>query len=331
MRNRKEISIRDIAARAGVSTATVSRILNKKGGYSDETERLVMDIVKSSSYKVSEKNREKAVGILIQDIKNEWFANVAADLEEQLYQQGYSACIHTTNEDEKKTLWYFEECMRRRFAGIIIVSPTKEIAQRAKEAKVPVIFIDRTPVRKEDIVSIEYDHYLGGYMATEHLIRKGCRNIMFLGVEEDNPASRSRLRGYIDALEEYHLPQAEDLIVHLNDNYHLYDTAYQITYYLLKKKLNFDGIFATNDLRAFGALQALKQNGVKIPEEVKVIGFDDISLARQCYPALTTIRQNTQELAKNTVQMLLRLILEPETVENRHVVIPVSLIERGTA
>ena len=84
MRNRKEISIRDIAARAGVSTATVSRILNKKGGYSDETERRVMDIVKSSSYKVSEKNREKAVGILIQDIKNEWFANVAADLEEQL-------------------------------------------------------------------------------------------------------------------------------------------------------------------------------------------------------------------------------------------------------
>lgn len=331
MRNRKEISIRDIAAQAGVSTATVSRVLNKKGGYSDETEKLVMDIVKSSSYEVAAKNKERAVGILIQDIKNEWFANVAADLEEQLYQQRYSACIYTTNEDAQKTLRYFEECMRRRFAGIIIVSPTKEIAQRARGAKVPVIFIDRTPVQKEDIVSIEYDHYLGGYMAAEHLIRKGCRNIMFLGVEEDNPASRSRLRGYMDALGEYHLPLSEDLIVHLDDNYRLYDTAYQITYYLLKKKLNFDGIFATNDLRAFGALQALQQNGVKVPEEIKVVGFDDISLARQCYPALTTIRQNTQELAKNTVQMLLKLILEPEMVENRHMVLPVSLIERGTA
>ena len=331
MRNKKAFSIRDIAAQAVVSTATVSRILNQKGGYSGETEQKVLNIVRNSSYELTDKTREKVVGVLIQDITNEWFTSVAADLEEQLYEKGYAACIYTTSESIHKTDWYFDECMRRRFAGIIIVSPTPEIARKARNANIPIIFIDRTPVRKEDIISVEYDHYLGGYMATEHLIRKGCKNIMFLGKEQDNPAVGARLRGYLDALDDYKLPQSEKLIVALNDNYHLYDTAYRLTYYLLKKKLNFDGIFCTNDLRAFGALQALQQNGIRVPEEVKVIGYDDISLARQCYPALTTIRQNTEELARNTVQLLMQLLFEPETVNHSHVVLPVSLVERGTA
>ncbi len=331
MRHKKELSIRDIAAQAGVSTATVSRVLNKKGGYSAATEKMIMEIIQERHYELPEKSAEKVIGVLIQDITNEWFANVAADLEKQLYQEGYSACIYTTNEDVQKTSWYFDECMRCRFSGIIIISPTPELAQKAKKSNLPIIFLDRTPEQKEEIISIEYDHYLGGYMATEHLIRKGCQHIMFLGVEQSNPANRARLNGYLTALKDYHLPISEELMVQLNDNYNLYDTAYQLTYYLLKKKLPFDGIFATNDLRAFGALQALQQNGVKVPEEIKVIGFDDISLARQCYPALTTIRQNTKELARVTVQMMMQLLEDPNSISEKHLVLPVSLVERGTA
>lgn len=331
MRNKKAFSIKDVATRAGVSTATVSRVMNQKGGYSKETEQRVLNIIKDGSYKLSEKIREKIVGVLIQDITNEWFASVAAELEEQLYKKGYATCIYTTSESIQKTEWYFEECMRRRFAGVIIVSPTQIIAQKAKDANIPIIFIDRTPVRKEGIVSVEFDHYLGGYMATEYLIRKGCNNIMFLGREEHNPAVGARLHGYLDAIEDYHLPQSEKLIITLNDNYNLYDTAYHLTYYLLKKSLFFDGIFCTNDIRAFGALQALQQNNIKVPEEVKVIGYDDISLAKQCYPALTTIRQNTEELAVNTVELLMKLLMKPDTVNNRNIILPVSLVERGTA
>ncbi len=331
MRHKKDLSIRDIAAQAGVSTATVSRVLNKKGGYSAATEQMIMEIIQERNYQLPEKNAEKVIGILIQDITNEWFANVAADLEEQLFVQGYSACIYNTNEDVQKTSWYFDECMRRRFSGIIIVSPTMEIARKARNATTPIIFLDRTPEQKDEIISIEYDHYLGGYMATEHLIRRGCKSIMFLGMEQNNPANSARMRGYLDALKDYQLPILEELMIQLNDNYNLYDTAYQLIYYLLKKKLAFDGIFATNDLRAFGALQALQQNGVKVPEEIKVIGFDDISLARQCYPALTTIRQNTGELARTTVQMMMQLLEDPKSIQEKHLVLPVSLVERGTA
>ena len=104
MRNKKAFSIKDVATRAGVSTATVSRVMNQKGGYSKETEQRVLNIIKDGSYKLSEKIREKIVGVLIQDITNEWFASVAAELEEQLYKKGYATCIYTTSDRRQKTV-----------------------------------------------------------------------------------------------------------------------------------------------------------------------------------------------------------------------------------
>lgn len=330
MKGTDKLTIRDIAEKANVSTATVSRIINKKGGYSAETEKLVMDIVLGNNYTVPEKNSEKVVGILIQDITNSWFAKVAADLEEQLYKNGYAACIYTTGEKISKTKWYFDECMRRRFAGIIVVSPTLEIAEKAKTAKIPVIFIDRTPAQKTDVINVEYDHYTGGYMATDCLIRKGCKNIMFLGMESNNPAIQSRYEGYLDALNDYKIPVSKSLIIELEANSRMYDTAHQRVYYLMKKRLRFDGIFASTDLRALGALHALQQNDVKVPDEVKIVGFDDIPLAKWAAPSLTTIRQDTSEMAIATVKTLMQLLSAPDELKNRHIVLPVSLIDRGT-
>ena len=328
MKPKKEMSIRDIAVRSGYSTATVSRVLNHRGGYSEETEQKIMEIVKESDYSTGIQTLQ-TVGILVPDLTNEWFADVARRLEQELLIRGYHCSICSTGEDPSRENFCFEGFAALRAAAVISFLGSKELVSLARKAPFPVVFIDQVPDEKKGFLCLEFDNYLGGYMATELLIRKGCRRILYIGWHQPMSVSRFRQQGYSDALKEYGLEQNPEWILDIGNSVNQYERTRNLVYYTVRKRIPFDGIFASNDLRASGALEALKQSGIDVPSQVKIIGFDDTTTCCQCYPALSTVRQDADALVRNTVELLFRQLKQRARL-SKHLVLPVSLVERGT-
>lgn len=335
MRSRKKVSIRDIARLSGVSVATVSRVINQNGRFSEETRRRVEAVIEQYHYtadmagKSLREHRTRTIGVIVPDITNELFAGIVLELEKHFFDQGYSVLICNTNEEEEKETAYFRILEAKGVDGIVCISGSTELPEQILESGIPIVCIDRRPNGKTDVVYVESDHYLGGYIATEALIKKGCRSILILSRQKALSVNTQRLGGYRDALRDHGLPLREEHIIGLDDNSPNFQAARDIVFYLIKKKLDFDGIFATNDWRAYGALVALQQNGIRVPDQVRLTGFDGTSVSEYCYPAITTIQQDKRQLALHAAQSLLQMI-RGETVKERHIILPVALVERGT-
>ena len=328
MKPKKEISIRDIAARSGYSTATVSRVLNRQGGYSDAARKKILDIVEEYNYSTGSAG-VPTVGILVPDLTNEWFADVTRKLEQQLYAHNYHCCICSTGEDPSRERFCFEGFVSQKAAAVISFLGSEELAALSRSSSFPVVFIDQVPEEEKGFLRLEFDNYLGGYMATELLIRKGCRRIVYIGWHQPASVSRFRQKGYSNALKDYGLSTDPELILDIGGSDQQFERTKNLVYYTIRRKVAFDGIFASNDLRASGALEALKQSGIEVPFQVKIIGYDDTTACCQCYPALSTVRQDPDILVKNTIELLFRQ-LEQHTRLTEHRVLPVSIVERMT-
>ncbi len=329
MKKKKDISIRDIAKEVGCSTATVSRVLNCQGGYSKAMEEKVRAIVERHGYKTGNTG-SKVVGILVPDLRNEFIAEEVVALEELLYQKGYHTIISSTNEEGAREQFCMQSMAEGKVGAVISFLANDNMTKLAEKMPFPVLFMDRIPEKKTGLIAVESDNYLGGYMATELLIKKGCRRILFLGWRNYLKINLERQRGYLDALRDNGLEPVPELQAELSDNRGYYDSAKDMVYYLLKRKVEFDGIFATNDMRANGALTALQMAGVAVPEQVKVVGFDDTPGSKRCHPSLSTVHQDFQRLAAKTVECLLEQLENPAIRLERHIVVPVSIVERGT-
>ena len=335
LRSQKKVSIKDIARLSGVSVATVSRVINRNGRFSEETRKRVEAVIQEYHYttdmtgKSLRENRTHTIGVIVPDITNELFATIVLELEKYFFDQGYSVLICNTNEEDKKEAAYFKILESKSVDGIICISGSEDLPEHIVSSGIPIVCIDRKPKGKSDAVYVESDHYLGGYIATETLIRKGCKNILILSRQRALSVNTQRLSGYLDALKDYGMPTLPEQIVGLSDDAPNFQGAKDRVFYMAKKGLSFDGIFATNDWRAYGALVALQQNHIAVPEQVKIVGFDGSSVAEYCYPAITTIQQNKRELALRASQALLDQMEGKPAAESR-IVLPVALIERGT-
>lgn len=328
MKPHKDISMKDIAAKSGCSTATVSRVLNRQGGYSEQTRQRILSIAEELNYSTGHSDTLR-IGILVPDLTNEWFAETVRCLEQELYEKGAHCFISSTNEDPSREQFCFEGLTSLKASAVISFLGSPKLVSLAGSAAFPVLFIDRIPQTQGQFLCLESDNYIGGYMATELLIQKGCKRILFLGRTQQASVIESRRKGYQDALKEYGLPVSPELIPDIESPDRPYERSRDLVCYALKKKIDFDGIFASSDLRASGALQALKQNGLDVPGQVKVIGFDDTSVCRQCYPALSSVHQDPEIMAKRTAQLLFQQLQQSSRL-SEHVVLPVSVVERGT-
>lgn len=329
MKKRKDISIRDIAKEAGCSTATVSRVINHQGGYSRELEETVLEIINRHRYKTGNVSKP-VIGILVPDLRNEFMTEEVVALEELLRQRGIYTSVSSTNEDSEQENFCMQGLSAGKAAAVISFQANDNVTALARKMPMPVLFMDRVPEDKSGVIAVESDNYLGAYMATELLIKKGCKRILFLGWRNDIRINEARQRGYMDALRDYGMDIIPELQTELSDNRGYYDSAKDMVYYLLKRKVDFDGIFATNDVRAQGALAALQMEGIAVPEQVKLVGFDDSPVCKRCRPALTSVRQDYFGLAEKTVECLLEQLQNPHIPMEKHIVVPTSIVERGT-
>lgn len=335
MNRRKKSTIKDIAELSGVSVATVSRVINNNGRFSDETRKKVESVIEQYQYtanmagKSLRQNQSRTIGMLVPDITNELFAQIVLEVEKFFFSHGYSVLVCNTDGEEDKEKAYFRILESKLVDGIICISGSHEISFDSLSSGIPIVCIDRKPNTDIDVDYVESDQYLGAYIATELLIKKGCKRIIILSRRKPFSTDAQRLRGYEAAMRDNHLDIMDDFIVLLGGNVNNYVESRDIVFYMIKKGVPFDGIFATNDWRAHGALVALQQNNIPVPEQVKIVGFDGVSVSKYCYPSITTIQQNKKELAIQASDILLRRITNLP-VDNRHIVIPVGLIERGT-
>jgi LacI family transcriptional regulator len=329
--NDKKISMADVAKLSGVSVATVSRILNKNGRYSQETEQRVMDIIKQYDYKLNmsakslRTNRSQSIGVIVPDITNEFFDKIIRSIENYMIPHHYSVFVCDSNENEEMENMHIENLVSKNVDGIIYISGKTQVKAIEDEYHIPVVYIDRRP----DNVSmlIQSDNVTGGYLATEELIQKGCKRIVMLRDYRKVSTVQQRYLGYCNAHEKYGLPIEKELVVNVNVDY---ASAKKTMGEIIKSGIPFDGVFTSNDLIALGAIHALNDHNIRIPEDVKLVGFDNVSISEFCSPPITTVSQDTDKMGELSAKYLLRMLCGKKLGPERNVMIPVSLMKRKT-
>jgi len=305
-------NIKDVASRAGVSITTVSHVINKTRYVSDDLiDRVQKAMVDLDYYPNSlasglRSGRTKTIGLVIPDISNQFFAEISRKIEDKGFEYGYSVILCNTDDDSEKEKNYIDVLIAKQVDGILFISAgdSSSNLRKPKEFYTPIVVVDRDINEiNADIVLV--DNSNGGYKATKYLIELGHRRIGCISGPSQTTPSAQRISGYKRALEEANLSIDYDLIK-LGD--YRYPSGEKAMQELLMHAQPPTAIFACNDMMAFGAFRAVYNLGMKIPDDISIIGFDNIPLSQAVYPPLTTIEQPIFELAELVVNLLIEKI-----------------------
>lgn len=331
-----EVTIKDIARRARVSYATVSRALNEKRGVRETTRRRILELAEELAYSPNAiarglvKKQTDTLGLIIPDITNPFYPEVARGIEDGAAAAGFSVFLCNTNWERQQELSYLRLLAEKRVDGIILapIESDTDSVEPALTGKIPVVYVSNAPKRtKHSYVVI--DNVLGGYQATEHLIEAGCRTIGFIGSPEDSLTIEERLEGYRRALQKHGLPVLEKYI-QLGD--FKQETGYRIIRRMIEEGDYPRAIFAENDLLALGVLQGVMASGLSVPEDIAVVGFDDIPFAAFPEVQLSTMSQPKYEMGRRAVEVLLELIrLSGQPQAPRRIVLEPRLVVRNSS
>ena len=327
--NKKNISIKELADMAGVSIATISRVINRKGGYSKETEEKIQALIKEKSYQQNVNARSlrtqksQTIGVILPDISNEFFAKIVQAIEKQAIKYNYTVLICNTDENIDIERMHLNNLTGQLVDGIIYIGGEIKLEKNENGKNIPIIYIDRYIDDRE--IYIESDNYYGGYLATKELIESGCTKIAIMKDLRRISSAHKRYQGFIHALKEYKVKIDDKLICEVEVVG--YREAKEKTLELLDSGEVFDGVFATNDAMALGVMMALNERRIKIPDEVKIVGFDNISATEIAGIPLTTINQNKHKMGEMAVELLMDKILQRKSNVN-NIKIPVNLIRR---
>lgn len=326
-------SIKDISRQAGVSIATVSRVINKTGRYSKETEERVKRIIQENNYEPNliarglRVQKMKNVGIIIPDITNEFFMKLVSEIEKNLFAAGYETFLCNTNEDDELERKRAQMMTMQNVCGLIFMSGGADISYLRED--LPTIFIDRFSNEvHEKFCMISSDNIQGGYLATKELIDQGCRKILLVTSRKQISAYTDRFEGYVRALVQGGM-DADDIHVAYLNRLHYQDAYEEMNRILDEGEFCYDGIFAEADWLALGCYMALKEHGISVPDQVKLIGYDDISITAFNAVPLSTVRQQVDVIGRLASEQLLRII-DGQTVEKTAVKVPVILVPRDS-
>jgi LacI family transcriptional regulator len=321
-------TIRNVAKKSGVSTTTVSHILNGTRFVSPEVKQRVLDVIQELGYQPNSlarslrKKETQSLGLILPDSTNQYFAEIQCGVEKAAYDRGYSVILCNTEGDENKENLYVNVLRNKRMDGILFISSGSS-TKLLLEEKIPLVLVDRDMPDLE-VDTVMADNFQGGYLATQYLIELGHTRIGCITGPEGIVPSGRRIAGYRKALEETGLYLDPQLIC--AGDFHA-ATGKIAASRLLKLPKPPTAIFAFNDLMAVGAIQAAADLKRVIPRDLALVGFDDIELASFIQPPLTTIRQPKLEMGLLAVDMLINRIHD-HALPIKKVTLPVSLIKR---
>ncbi len=321
-------TIRDVAKLAGVSPATVSRVMNGTAKVDDDKRERVLDAIQKTGFQPNQlaralfKNSSGLVGLIVPNIDNPFFSELARIIEEEAFNRGYHIVLCSSDNNSEKELSNIRMLNQMKADGIILITNDKHTGNMIKEADLPVVVVDRHMTDEGEIAYIESDNYHGGVLATEHLYECGCRNIVCLRGPQEYASGKLRFEGYRDVCKKYNLKE-----MHIDAEYS-YESGLKSAELLLKKYPQVDGVVAANDIVAISTYKVLKSNGKRIPEDIQLVGFDDIKFSSLMTPELTTIRQPVEQMGRRAVEIICNYS-EDKSYE-KECVLDVELIERET-
>jgi len=329
-----KLTLAGLAKLAGVSTSTASRALNDNPLIKEETRHRLQKLAQEHNFSLNRAasrlrtQKTNVVAVILnltdsteQSISDPFLLKVVADLNQALNARGYEMLL--SNSLMAKGEWANYFIHSQRADGLIIVGQGKsseKIDAAVKNAAPLVVWGD--PTAKTDYPIIGSDNRLGGYLAAQKLLSTGCKKLMFLG-DPEHAEMAQRYQGFKQALKDHQINEDDAITVAIDITSH---AAYrQLNQHIVSNGLQFDGIVASSDMVALGALKALKERYINVPSEVAIVGFDDITMAELFHPALTTVAQNTKLAAEQMVETLMAR-LAGETVKSK--MIDIELVER---
>lgn len=329
---KRSISLKDVAKLAGVGLGTASRVLNNHPSVTEETKKLVLDVMKELNYQPNaiarslKMNTTRTVGILIPDITSAYFPEIVRGIEDMAKECNYNIILCNTDlhfEKEKAALKMFHE---KKVDGVLFMS--NEICEatmdKFQEMDIPIVLIstrDDTGI----LPSITIDNEQAAFAAVDYLCKLGHKKIaMLAGRFKDPNAGEPRITGYRRALGKNEINLDKEMLLEGNFDY---KSGYENMLRLLKNENRPTAVFAASDTMAIGAYKAILENNLRIPEDISIIGFDGIEVAEFVYPPISTIEQPRYNMGSEAMRLLEKL-MNNEAVEKQNIVLDFKLIER---
>ena len=314
----KNISLKEVAEKAGVSIATVSRVINNSPSVNLQTRTRIQKIIKELNYSPNRvakrlRNRNtssKLLGVLIPDIQNPFYVDVLRGIEDVAYLHQYALIVCNFSQDEEKERMYLDLMKSESIDGLIS-APTHErdpYVEDMARSGLPMVCVDRD-LADIDVDSVLVDNRKGAFLAVDHLAKNGYKRIAYISGIPKLPSSRDRELGYKDALLENKLRVDDKLIKH-GDSRH--ESGVKLCAELLELEQPPDAIFAGNNLITLGALETIHMRGLRIPGDIAIIGFDDMQWAISLNPPLSAVRQPAYNIGKCAAEQLISRIDNPE-------------------
>jgi len=312
----EQATIKDIANELNISVSTVSRALKDYHGISKETKRKVKEIAEKLNYRPNaialslRKSRSFTIGVIIPEVIHFFFSTVISGIEEVAFSRGYHVILTQTNENLKRELSSVDTMLSNQIDGFLVSfsKETKDFGHfsRLLDQGYPIVFFDRVP-DIPNAISVMVDDYKGAFEATQHLISQGYTQIAHLAGPLNLKISQERIRGYQDALIQNGKTINPDLIIECPIGSS--EESQQITSEILKgKNLNPNAFFANNDMAAVGAMLACKAAGLKIPQDIGIVGFSNWQFCTMLDPTLSSVSQPGIKIGQKATEMLIDLI-----------------------
>ncbi len=330
---KRTTTMHDVAKLACVSQATVSHVINNSAPVSEEVRSRVLDAIKTLGYvpnflaKGLKGSSTNTIALLVPEINNPYYSAIVKRLEEILRKENKLLFLACTSGDSQRELQYIKEFISYNIQGAIITYSlsNSHVLQLLQDYGIPCVVLDDIP-GKSEVPVIEISNEYGGYLATKHLIQSGCRHIAVVSEPLVKLPLAKRICGYSKALAEAGITYSKILLADAPQD--AFEIGYRKADQLIDGEV--DGVFATSDYLAYGVLRLFLECGVKIPEDIGLIGYDDVAMTQVSRPALSTIAQPIQEMSELGTRMLLNQIKGKEA-EKHYLLQPELRIRDTTA
>ena len=319
-------SIREVAKLANVSPSTVSRVINGTANVDEEKKRRVLKAIDESGFTPNEvarslfKKSSKTIGVIVPSITNPFFTEMSSAIEKTANEYGYRMTICNTSGNVEKEKNAISMLTSMNVDGIVITTSNQELKKILENCETPIVAIDRVISKNTAGGYIHCDNYEGGRIAAQHLIQNGCKSIVCVRGLESISSARERYQGYLDVCTEQGIREQS-----IRCDYS-FTEGLTMTEKLLEEFPDVDGIIACNDMVAISIYKVLCRRGIRVPEDIQLVGYDNISLAHLMTPELTTVAQPIEKMGVKAVKMLIR----KETKGYKEYIFSPELISRET-
>ena len=330
-------TIRDIAKRAGVSVATVSRTISDPSAVRPQTRERVREAIAALNYAPNaiarqlRRPRNETIIVIVPEIANPFFSNIVQHIENMAHGMGYRVLLGETQGRQERLDHYADMVLSQAANGLILLGSLLPTIVRAnleagKQPSIPLVLACER-FDELDCPKVAIDNVAAARMIVAHLIEQGCRHIATIAGPRGNTLSQDRLDGYLDALRAAGVPHVGELAI---EGDFTMQSGYAAMNRLLERGLQIDGLFCANDEMAIGAQQAIRERGFTMPRDIAVGGFDDLRFGAFAVPPLTTIRQPTADIGETAMRMM-DAILHARPLEQTTAILPHELVKRASS